>query len=86
MPPTSTTIFEEGAQVNSFKIVRKGKYDREGLVRRLVDEPASYEGSSGTRCLRDVESDLKAQVAANRKGIQLIYSSMLIYSSYCDLF
>lgn len=59
--------------MTSFKIVRKGKYDRAGLLYRMVDEPASYEGSSGTRCLRDVESDLTAQIASNRKGIQLIH-------------
>ncbi|KAM0755614.1 cytoplasmic protein [Meredithblackwellia eburnea MCA 4105] len=80
MPPTSTTIFEEGAQVNSFKIVRKGKYDREGLVKHFIDVPASYEGSSGTRCFRDVESDLKAQIAANRKGCQLISDMIAEYS------
>jgi hypothetical protein len=60
MPPTSTTIFDEGAQIVSFKLVEKGKYNREGLLHHLVDEPARY--NSGTRCLRDVESDLKAQV------------------------
>lgn len=77
MPPTSTTIFHEGAQVTSFKIVKKGRFDQEGLVRHLVTIPASYEGSSGTRCLRDVQSDLQAQIAANNKGTQLIYSSKL---------
>lgn len=73
MPPTSKTILEEGAQITSFKIVRAGKYDREGLVKRLVDEPASYPGCSGTRCLRDVESDLHAQIAANNRGAQLLH-------------
>ncbi|GAA6064255.1 hypothetical protein JCM10212_006404 [Sporobolomyces blumeae] len=74
MPPTSVTIFEEGAKIESFKVVRQGKYDREGLVKRLVDEPASYPGCSGTRCLKDVESDIQAQIAANHKGIQLIHA------------
>ena len=72
MPPNSTNIFEEGAQIRSFKIVSEGVYDRDGLVRVLVDEPSKYAGCSGTRCFRDVESDLKAQVAANHKGIQLL--------------
>ncbi|KAL4399545.1 5-oxoprolinase (ATP-hydrolyzing) [Malassezia pachydermatis] len=72
MPPTSKSLFQEGAQIRSFKIVSKGVYDRDGLVRLLVDEPAKYPGCSGTRCFRDVESDLKAQIAANHKGIQLI--------------
>ena len=72
MPPNSTNIFEEGAQIRSFKIVSEGVYDRDGLVRVLVDEPSKYAGCSGTRCFRDVESDLKAQIAANHKGIQLL--------------
>lgn len=73
MPPTSTTIFEEGARISSFKIVRAGKYDRDGLYERLVTEPAKYPGSSGARCFRDVESDLQAQIAANHRGIQLLH-------------
>ncbi|KDE05790.1 hypothetical protein MVLG_03881 [Microbotryum lychnidis-dioicae p1A1 Lamole] len=72
MPPTSKTIFEEGAQIKSFKVVSRGAYQRDELVRLLVDEPAQYEGCSGTRCLSDVESDLQAQIAANNKGANLI--------------
>ncbi|GAA5963916.1 hypothetical protein JCM3765_006052 [Sporobolomyces pararoseus] len=74
MSPLATTIFQEGARMESFKIVRKGIYDTEGLRKRLIDEPASYPGSSGSRSYADVESDLKAQIAANHKGIQLINS------------
>lgn len=99
MPPTSTTIFEEGAQVTSFKIVKKGKFDQAGLERHFIEIPgeslytlrfdsahpfgllaASYKGSSGTRCFRDVNSDLQAQIAANTKGIQLIDAMIQEYS------
>lgn len=73
MPPTSKDIYEEGAQIKSFKIVKKGEYDRKGLLFHLCEEPAKYTGCSGTRCLRDVESDLQAQIAANQKGINLIH-------------
>ncbi|BGP43056.1 hypothetical protein JCM10449v2_007071 [Rhodotorula kratochvilovae] len=79
MPPNSTTIFEEGAQITSFKVVRAGKYDHEGLVQRMVTEPASYPGCSGTRCFRDVESDLKAQIAANNRGVQLLQALIAEY-------
>ncbi|GAA5929373.1 hypothetical protein JCM1841_004206 [Sporobolomyces salmonicolor] len=72
MPPTSKTIFDEGASIVSFKVVSRGKYQRDELVRYLVDEPAKYAGCSGTRCLGDVESDLKAQISANNKGVNLI--------------
>jgi len=60
MPPTSTSIFEEGANVVSFRIVKEGVFDRDGLYERMVVRPAQYEGSSGCRCYRDVESDLRA--------------------------
>lgn len=72
MPPTSKTLFQEGAQIRSFKIVSEGVYDQKGLMHLLLTEPAKYPGCSGTRCFRDVESDLKAQIAANHKGIQLL--------------
>lgn len=80
MPPTSKTIFEEGAAIKSFKIVNKGKYQRDELLRYLCDEPAKYPGCSGTRCLSDVESDLKAQISANNKGATLIRSLIQEYS------
>lgn len=60
MPPTSTTIFEEGANVESFKIVSDGIFDKKELDRHMIEIPASYPGSSGCRNIRDVESDLKA--------------------------
>ncbi|KAG0257018.1 hypothetical protein BG011_004203 [Mortierella polycephala] len=72
MPPNSKELYQEGAAIRSFKLVSKGHFDLEGLTRLLVDEPAKYPGCSGTRCLRDNVSDLKAQVAANHKGIGLV--------------
>ncbi|KAI5116476.1 hypothetical protein M0805_003505 [Coniferiporia weirii] len=72
MPPTSINIFEEGAEIVSFKIVSGGVFDRDGLYERMVEIPGRYPGSSGCRNIKDVESDLKAQIAANHKGIQLI--------------
>lgn len=60
MPPTSTSIFEEGANVESLKIVSDGIFDQKGLYHHMLDVPASYPGSSGCRNIRDVESDLKA--------------------------
>ncbi|KXN82938.1 hypothetical protein AN958_02021 [Leucoagaricus sp. SymC.cos] len=74
MPPTSVNIFEEGAEIESFKIVDGGVFDRKGLIEYMVDKPSQYPGSSGCRNIRDVESDLKAQIAANHKGIQLIHA------------
>jgi len=73
MPPTSVNIFEEGAEIVSFKLVNEGVFDQRGLYEHMIDQPAKYPGSSGCRNIRDVESDLKAQIAANHKGIQLIH-------------
>lgn len=60
MPPTSVSIFEEGAEIVSFKIVNGGIFDKDGLIDYMVHRPAQYPGSSGCRNIRDVESDLKA--------------------------
>ncbi|KAH7915573.1 Hydantoinase B/oxoprolinase [Hygrophoropsis aurantiaca] len=72
MPPTSVNIFEEGAEIVSFKIVDDGVFDQKGLYEYMIDKPSQYPGSSGCRNIKDVESDIKAQIAANHKGIQLI--------------
>lgn len=60
MPPTSVSIFEEGAEIVSFKIVNNGVFDRDKLYELMIDKPGSYPGSSGCRNIKDVESDLKA--------------------------
>ena len=72
MPPDSKQLFEEGAAIKSFFLVRNGKFDEAGITKLLVQEPAQYPNCSGTRCLKDNISDLKAQVAANHRGIQLV--------------
>ncbi|CAG8552365.1 8281_t:CDS:2 [Ambispora gerdemannii] len=71
MPPHSKELYQEGAAIKSFKLVSKGKFDIDGLTDILLHQPAKYPGCSGSRCLRDNVSDLKAQVAANHKGILL---------------
>ncbi|KAG8980612.1 hypothetical protein FRB90_007595, partial [Tulasnella sp. 427] len=79
MPPTSVNIFEEGAEIVSFKIVKEGVFDRDGMLEYLVERPGKYPGCSGCRNVRDVESDLKAQIAANHKGIGLIHTLISEY-------
>ncbi|TIB65742.1 hypothetical protein E3P77_02630 [Wallemia ichthyophaga] len=73
MPPNSTALTEEGAEIITFKIVEGGKWNGATLYDLLVTQPGKVEGSSGCRNYKDVESDLKAQVAANHKGIQLLH-------------
>ncbi|KAK8866073.1 hypothetical protein IAR55_001224 [Kwoniella newhampshirensis] len=79
MPPTSTHISEEGANIQSLKIVSDGYYDHDSLYRVMVDEPAQYPGCSGCRNFRDVESDVKAQIAANNKGSSLLRALVAEY-------
>lgn len=79
MPPTSTTIFEEGANVVSFKIVSEGVFDHTNLVKYMVDEPAQYPGSSGCRNIRDVESDLKAVGICASGGKCMVCRRMLTF-------
>jgi 5-oxoprolinase (ATP-hydrolysing) len=80
MPPTSVNIFEEGAEIVSFKIVDGGVFDRAGLVDYMVDKPSQYPGSSGCRNIRDVESDLKA-VSIRSGLIQIFLKSSLVANS-----
>ncbi|TDZ36774.1 Uncharacterized protein C8035_v008756 [Colletotrichum spinosum] len=72
MPPTSSALWQEGAAIESTKLVSEGRFDEDEVRRLLLEEPAQYEGCSGTRRLQDNLSDLKAQIAANAKGIALI--------------
>ena len=69
MPPFSKSLAEEGAAILSFKLVSKGLFDEKGITEILTK---SDHGFVGTRNLSDNLSDLKAQVAANVKGIQLM--------------
>ncbi|KAH3909551.1 hypothetical protein HBH56_157960 [Parastagonospora nodorum] len=80
MPPHSTELWQEGVAVETFKIVKEGVFDDAGLHKILVDIPASYPGCSGTRTLKDNIADLKAAIASNNRGIQLINALVKDYS------
>ncbi|KAK0398342.1 hypothetical protein QR680_002542 [Steinernema hermaphroditum] len=71
MPPHSTSLSQEGAQFVSFKVVKKGVFQETELTELLM-EPGKYPGCTGTRNLSDNLSDLRAQIAANQKGIALV--------------
>ncbi|XP_065350424.1 5-oxoprolinase [Cloeon dipterum] len=64
MPPHSTSLDQEGAAFISFKLVSKGKFQQEALEQQLK--------KAGSRNLQDNLADLQAQIAANRRGIQLV--------------
>uniref|UniRef100_A0A9J8D715 5-oxoprolinase, ATP-hydrolysing n=1 Tax=Cyprinus carpio carpio TaxID=630221 RepID=A0A9J8D715_CYPCA len=69
MPPHSTCLQQEGAVFTSFKLIDGGFFVS---VTEALMTPAQYPGCSGTRNLRDNLSDLRAQVAANQRGCQLV--------------
>nr|CAD7404141.1 unnamed protein product [Timema cristinae] len=78
MPPHSKTLLEEGASFKSFHLVKKGVFNEAELVEAL-NAPGKIPGSSGTRNLQDNLSDLRAQIAANQKGIILVGELIDIY-------
>ena len=72
MPSDSRMLYEEGAQTMGFKVVSEGRFEEEKVRKFLYDEPAMYPNCSGTRTYDNNISDLKAAIAANQKGAQLI--------------
>ncbi|KAG8623020.1 hypothetical protein KVT40_007996 [Elsinoe batatas] len=72
MPPHSRELYQEGAAIASEKLVSEGHFNEDRIIDLLLREPARHPGCSGTRCLADNLNDLKAQIAANQKGINLI--------------
>jgi 5-oxoprolinase (ATP-hydrolysing) len=71
MPPFSTVIEEEGVQIDNFKLVDRGVLREKEMLALLRGEPA--EGGAAKYPSRNPEqnlADLKAQIAANEKGVQ----------------
>lgn len=77
MPPNSRNLEEEGACIESFKLVENGIFQEQGIS-ELLHAPGKHQAApgrppiSGTRLLAENISDLKAQIAANQKGIELV--------------
>lgn len=95
MPPHSHTLLEEGAAIVSHKLVKNGWFDEPGISELLLapgkiqtkTSTTSNDGGissqnkiSGTRNLSDNISDLRAQVAANNRGIALVQDLIQEYS------
>lgn len=70
--PHATCLQEEGAVIDSFKVVSGGEFDEAGVRRLFVDEPAKYPNCTGSNSIHENISDIKAQIAANHKGCILI--------------
>jgi N-methylhydantoinase B/oxoprolinase/acetone carboxylase alpha subunit len=72
LPPNSTELWQEGAAIDSVRLVRDGVFDEDIVREHLLIRPAQFPGCSGARNLSDNMADLRAQTGANQKGIQLI--------------
>jgi len=64
MPPFSTRIEEEGVQINNFKLVARGVLREAEMIALLKS------GEYPSRNPQQNMADLKAQIAANEKGVQ----------------
>jgi 5-oxoprolinase (ATP-hydrolysing) len=64
MPPFSTTIEEEGVQINNVKLVDRGVLQEARIIALLQS------GKYPSRNPQQNLADLKAQIAANEKGVQ----------------
>jgi 5-oxoprolinase (ATP-hydrolysing) len=74
MPPNSKTVEEEGVLIDNFQLVEQGLF-QETELRELL--------TSGTYPVRNIEqniADLKAQIAANEKGVQELRRMVQHYS------
>lgn len=71
MPPNSTSLLEEGATFKCFKLIEQGVFQEQKVIDGFM-APGKIPGLSGCRTLKDNLSDLKAQVAANKKGSMLV--------------
>lgn len=80
MPANSTELWQEGAIIKAMKVVENGKFQEERVTEALLYAPARYPGCTGARCLEDNVTDIKAQAAANQKGIGLILSLIEEYT------
>ncbi|CAH0518836.1 unnamed protein product [Peronospora belbahrii] len=85
MPPLSKTLSEEGAAIVAFKLVegKVGEFREKGITDILLQKGRVDDQGRpciGTRNLRDNLSDLRAQVAANQRGVVLMQSLCAEYS------
>ncbi|VUC26728.1 unnamed protein product [Clonostachys rosea] len=74
MPANSTELWEEGAVIDAMKVVEDGVFQEERVLEAMLYAPARFPGCQGARCIQDNITDIKAQAAANNKGVNLITS------------
>ena len=75
MPPDSTLLEHEGVLIRNFKLVDRGVFDERGLVELL--ERAKYPARNPVQNV----ADLKAQIAANEKGVRELRRMVAAFGS-----
>jgi 5-oxoprolinase (ATP-hydrolysing) len=73
MPPFSTTIDDEGVLFDNFLLVRDGRLREAELLQRLASGPWPARNPPQT------VADLRAQIAANEKGVQELRAMVELY-------
>ncbi|MCC0011995.1 MAG: hydantoinase B/oxoprolinase family protein [Rhodobiaceae bacterium] len=73
MTPLATTVDEEGVLIDNFKLVDKGHFREDELVELLTDHPYPV------RNVHQNVADLKAQLAANAKGVQELRKMVALF-------
>ena len=73
MPPFSTRIEEEGVQIDNFKLVERGRLREAEMIDLLKS------GEYPSRNPAQNIADLKAQIAANEKGVQELRKMVVQY-------
>src|SRR5260370_16494827 len=74
MSPNATTIEEEGVYIDNFKLVDRGRFRERALYELLTG--AKYPARNP---LQNV-NDIKAQVAANEKGVQELHKMVASFT------
>ncbi|RCJ19449.1 5-oxoprolinase [Nostoc minutum NIES-26] len=74
MPPNSINVTEEGILLDNFQLVDAGKFREQELVQLLTSEPYPV------RNINQNIADLKAQIAANERGVQELLKMVEHYS------
>lgn len=86
MDSSATHLDMEGAKFEAWKVVQNGKFDNDGIQKYFVEDLKKIPGSSPSRKVSDNISDIKAAIAANQKGINLLKDLFTEYDTESVLF
>ncbi|MFL6821234.1 MAG: hydantoinase B/oxoprolinase family protein [Xanthobacteraceae bacterium] len=74
MSPNATTIEEEGVYIDNFKLVERGRFREQALYDLLTG--AKYPARNPLQNINDI----KAQIAANEKGVQELHKMVAYFT------